>query len=53
MPEGIESVNIIVDYEDLSMSTAPPMSVTRRFLTLLAEHYPERLHKIFFINPSW
>ncbi|KAL2918466.1 hypothetical protein HK105_201867 [Polyrhizophydium stewartii] len=53
MPPGIESLCIVVDYENISVATAPPLSVTRRFLQVVGDHYPERLGTSFVINPSW
>ncbi|EGF79285.1 hypothetical protein BATDEDRAFT_35437 [Batrachochytrium dendrobatidis JAM81] len=53
MPYGVQSICMVVDYENISMSTAPPLSVTRRFLQILGDHYPEHLGTSFIINPSW
>ncbi|KAH6576476.1 hypothetical protein BSLG_006500 [Batrachochytrium salamandrivorans] len=53
MPNGVEGICMIVDYENISMSSAPPLSVTRRFLQTIGDHYPERLGKSFIINPTW
>ncbi|KAI8910315.1 CRAL-TRIO domain-containing protein [Gorgonomyces haynaldii] len=53
MPKGVEKMTIIIDYENLSMMTAPPLSVTKHFLQVVGDHYPERMGNLFFLNPSW
>ncbi|KAJ3151611.1 hypothetical protein HDU86_006030 [Geranomyces michiganensis] len=53
MPPGIESLNILIDYEGLSVFTAPPASQSKKVLQILGDHYPERLGKGFIFNPSW
>ncbi|KAJ3270319.1 hypothetical protein HDV01_000384 [Terramyces sp. JEL0728] len=53
MPEGVETFCILVDYQDLSVMTAPPLSVSKKFLEIFGNHYPERMHISFIVNPSW
>ncbi|KAJ3146761.1 hypothetical protein HDU89_006016 [Geranomyces variabilis] len=53
MPPGVESLNILIDYEGLSVFTAPPASQSKKVLQILGDHYPERLGKGFIFNPSW
>jgi hypothetical protein len=53
MPKGVEQVVIIVDYEGVTMFNSPPLSISMRFLSVLGDHYPERLGAAFMINPSW
>lgn len=53
MPEGVEQFTIIIDYENMNMFNATPPSVSKKFLDILSNHYPERLGKAFMINPSW
>ncbi|TPX47375.1 hypothetical protein SeMB42_g00040 [Synchytrium endobioticum] len=53
MPVGVEQMVIIIDYEDVSMRTSPPLSISRRFLEVLGNHYPERFGIGFVVNPSW
>jgi hypothetical protein len=43
MPIGVEKITIILDYENISMFTAPPLSVTKMFLQIVGDHYPEVL----------
>ena len=44
MPKGVDDVVIIIDYENLSMMTAPPLNVSKTFLQVLGDHYPEVIH---------
>ena len=53
MPHGVEQLVLVIDYEKIGMTNAPPLSVSRRFLQIVGDHYPDRLHKAFLINPSW
>jgi CRAL/TRIO domain len=53
MPPGVESFVVLVDYEGVTMFNATPVSVSRRFLQILGDHYPERLGFSALINPSW
>lgn len=48
-----ESLVIIVDYKNVSVLNAPPISVSKRFLEIIGEHYPERLGISFIMNPTW
>ncbi|KAJ3130966.1 hypothetical protein HK100_007087 [Physocladia obscura] len=43
MPSGVERTDVIVDYENLDMWNATPLSVSLKFLNVLSSHYPERL----------
>ncbi|KAI9351287.1 CRAL-TRIO domain-containing protein [Obelidium mucronatum] len=53
MPEGVERMDVIIDYENLNIFTAPPVSVSMRYLSILGAHYPERLGVAVIVNPSW
>jgi hypothetical protein len=53
MPLGVESIVIIVDYSNMSLFNAPPISVSKRFLDIIGNHYPERLHSAFIVHPTW
>ncbi|TPX57032.1 hypothetical protein PhCBS80983_g04126 [Powellomyces hirtus] len=53
MPPGVEKLNILIDYEGLSVFTAPPASQAKKVLQILGDHYPERLGMGFVFNPSW
>jgi hypothetical protein len=53
MPKGVESLVIVVDYDEMTMSNATSPSVGIKFLSILGDHYPERLGKCFILNPTW
>ncbi|KAI8853058.1 CRAL-TRIO domain-containing protein [Chytridium lagenaria] len=53
MPPSVEQLSIIIDYENMSMMSAPSVQISKKFLEVLGDHYPERLGQGFMINPSW
>ncbi|KAI9206940.1 CRAL-TRIO domain-containing protein [Polychytrium aggregatum] len=50
---GVSQVDIIIDYANMSMSNSVPLSVSRQFLQILGDHYPETLGLGFFVQASW
>jgi hypothetical protein len=48
MPTGVESICVVLDYENISMFNAPPTGVTKMFLQVFSEYYPE----VRYINAS-
>ena len=43
---------LLIDYDGFSMSNAPPMKTSKAtFLTILQDHYPERLFRAYVIKP--
>ncbi|KAJ3273167.1 hypothetical protein HK104_004310 [Borealophlyctis nickersoniae] len=53
MPPGVESINLVVDYEGVSMFNSTPVNVSIKVLNILSGHYPERLGMGMMVNPSW
>ncbi|KAJ3242819.1 hypothetical protein HDU78_001137 [Chytriomyces hyalinus] len=53
MPEGVEKVAVIIDYENLSLFNATPLSVSMKYMAVLSNHYPERLGVAVMVNASW
>jgi 4-nitrophenyl phosphatase len=53
MPPGVDSLVIILDYDNMSILNAPSPNTGRKFLTILGNHYPERLGQAFVFNPTW
>ncbi|ORY52356.1 hypothetical protein BCR33DRAFT_761576 [Rhizoclosmatium globosum] len=53
MPEGVERLDLIIDYENVTRATATPLSVSLKYLNIFSSHYPERLNMGIMINPSW
>ncbi|CDO76486.1 hypothetical protein BN946_scf184615.g12 [Trametes cinnabarina] len=50
MPPGQESIVIIVDYKSTSLKTNPSISVARKVLTILQNHYVETLGRALVVN---
>ncbi|KAJ3236238.1 hypothetical protein HDU81_011081 [Chytriomyces hyalinus] len=53
MPDGVEKVAVIIDYENLSLFNATPLSVSMKYMAVLSNHYPERLGVAVMVNASW
>lgn len=47
MRNGVEKWVWIMDMKEYSSSTSPPFSVTKATMAILANHYPERLHRVY------
>lgn len=45
MPQGVETVDIIIDFKGAMASSHPSLSTSKKFLEILGNHYPERLGK--------
>ncbi|KAI9066543.1 CRAL/TRIO domain-containing protein [Trametes sanguinea] len=50
MPPGQESLVIIVDYKSTTLRTNPSISVARKVLTILQNHYVETLGRALVVN---
>jgi len=50
MPPGQESLVILVDYKSTTLRTNPSISVARKALTILQQHYVETLGRAFVVN---
>lgn len=48
-PDG--KIVVIIDYTDYSSAKNPPLSTTRKVLTILQCHHPERLHEAILFQP--
>ncbi|KAG2179980.1 hypothetical protein INT43_003767 [Umbelopsis isabellina] len=53
MPVGVENLSIIVDFKDSSSGQSPSVSTCKKFLDILANHYPERLGKAYVVSAPW
>lgn len=50
MPPGQESLVIIVDYKSTTLRTNPSISVARKVLHILQQHYVETLGRALVVN---
>ncbi|THH08719.1 hypothetical protein EW146_g8901 [Bondarzewia mesenterica] len=50
MPPGQESLMIIVDYKSTTLRTNPSISIARKVLTILQQHYVETLGRAIVVN---
>lgn len=48
-----EKLVILINFTGWSLSTAPPMRTSRETLSILQDHYPERLAVAVCYNPPW
>lgn len=53
MPAGVENLSIIVDFKDSSSGQSPSVSTCKKFLEILANHYPERLGKAYVVSGKY
>lgn len=53
MPPGVEKVILIFDFARYTSKNSPPMNVSRYFLHLFSQHYPERLAHMFACDAPW
>ncbi|KAL1921804.1 uncharacterized protein VTP21DRAFT_10446 [Calcarisporiella thermophila] len=53
MPENVEKMVIVVDFAGSSTRTNPGLGIAKEFLTVLGNHYPERLGRAFLVNTPW
>jgi hypothetical protein len=52
-PEKANKVVLLIDFEGFNLFNAPSLNTSLESLSILQNHYPERLHKAFIIRPPY
>lgn len=53
MDEGVEQIVLMMDFKGYSRGNSVPLGVAREVLSILSNHYPERLGAAFMIDTPW
>ena len=50
---GHGKICLVIDYEGFSITKTPSMSASKRTLTILQQHFCERMHRAYICNPPF
>jgi len=48
---GKEKIIVMIDYKGFNLRDAPPLSTSKLTLSILQDHYPERMLRFYLLNP--
>lgn len=48
---GQQKLSFLIDFDGYSIFNAPSISTTHQSIHILQNHYPERLHRTYFVRP--
>jgi hypothetical protein len=51
MPVGVEQMTWVLDFNGYTTKNAPPLSVCKDTISILSNHYPERLKAAIIVDP--
>ncbi|KAJ9082092.1 Phosphatidylinositol transfer protein (PITP) [Entomophthora muscae] len=53
MPPGVDKMIVVIDLREYTLKNAASFSETRQILSILSQHYPERLSTVIMLEAPW